>query len=337
MDVEPQFQVPPPPPGAAVASPPTPRPESRRRGGLVVGAIVAVVALVGGVAVFAVTRGGSAEARPLALAFTQGQSQTYQIHQTMDAEIASDVLGDQPMTMDVTQVVGWEVTSVADDGTATIEVSVSEMSGMVNGTSIPSTPVPPIEMVIAPDGRIVSAGGLALGGAGQTQGFGFPGMGQLTPLLPDEGDAVAVGDSWEKEFSQEFPFGEGTIEFTATSTYERNETVDGRKAAVIVTEMTVPLDFTLDFADLLEALGPEATGATGADLSLFDEARIGYGGQGTITQTSFVDLEAKELLRTESSGEFDLAMSFSGIPGLDAAGAAEVAFTGTFTQEMAIL
>jgi hypothetical protein len=56
-------------------------------------------------------------------------------------------------------------------------------------------------------------------------------MGQLTPLLPDEGEMVAVGDSWEKSFSQEFPFGEGTIEFTATSTYERDETVNGREAA----------------------------------------------------------------------------------------------------------
>jgi hypothetical protein len=252
----------------------------------------------------------------------------------MDAEIASDVLGNQPMSMDITQVVGWEVVSVADDGTATIEVTVSEMSGTVNGIELPETPVSPIEMVIAPDGRIVSAGGLALGGAGQTQGFGFPGMGQLTPLLPDEGEIVAVGDTWEKEFSQDFPFGEGTIAFTATSTYERDETVDGREAAVIVTEMTVPMDFTMDFADLLESLGPEAPGLTGADL--LDDAQISYSGEGAIKQTSFVDLEAQELLKTQSSGSFDIVMSFSGIPGLEVAGPAEVAFDGTFTQEMTL-
>jgi len=215
-------------------------------------------------------------------------------------------------------------------------VTVSEMSGTVNGTELPETPIPTIEMVIAPDGRIVSAGGLALGGAGQTQGFGFPGMGQLTPLLPDEGDAVAVGDTWEKNFSQDFPFGEGTIEFAATSTYERDETVNGREAAVIVTEMTVPMDFTLSFADLLESLGSEASGVTGADLSLFDEAVIAYAGEGTITQTSFVDLEAQEVLKTESSGGFDIVMSFTGIPGLEVAGPAEVAFNGTFTQEMTL-
>jgi hypothetical protein len=331
MSDSPQIMIP--------ALPPAPEPSApapSKRKALIAGAIVGTLILITGITVYAFVQGGSAEAQPLALSFTQGQSQTYEIHQTMDADIASDVLGSQPISMDITQVVGWEVVSVADDGTATIEVTVSEMSGTVNGTELPDTPVPPIEIVIAPDGRIVSAGGLALGGAGQTQGFGFPGMGQLTPLLPDEGETVAVGDSWDKSYSQEFPFGEGTIEFTATSTYERDETVNGREAAVIVTEMTVPMEFTLSFADLLEALGPEVTGATGADLSLFEDAQIAYAGEGIIAQTSFVDLEAKELLQTESSGTFEIVMSFTGIPGLEVAGPAEVAFDGTFTQEMAL-
>lgn len=330
MSDAPQSTIPAPPPPPAEPEATTPG----KRRALIAGAIVGALILITGVAVFALTQGDSAEAQPLALSFTQGQSQTYEIHQTMDAEIGSEVLGSQSLTMDMTQVVGWEVVSVADDGTATVSVTVSEMSGTVNGAEIPETPVPPVEIVIAPDGRIVSAGGLALGGAGQTQGFGFPGMGQLTPLLPDAGETVSVGDTWDKEFSQPFPFGEGTIEFTATSTYDRDEEVDGRTAAVIVTEMTVPLDFTMNFADLLESLGPQAAGLTGADL--LGDAEIAYAGQGTITQTSYVDLEAKELLQTDSTGEFDIAMTFTGIPGLDAVGPAEVAFDGTFTQEMTL-
>jgi hypothetical protein len=234
--------------------------------------------------------------------------------------------------MDVTQVMTWQVTSVTDDGTATIEVSVSEMSGTVNGMEIPAAAAatPPIEIVVAPDGRIVSAGGLALGGAGQTQGFGFPGMGQLTPILPDDGEAVAPGDTWTKEFSQDFPFGEGTIEYTATSTYERNETVNGREAAVIVTQMSVPMEFTMHFQDLIDSLGEDlgAAGATGLDA--LSEARVAYSGQGDFTQTSFVDLEAKELLRMESSGAFDISMSFGGVPGFEGA----MDFTGSFTQEL---
>jgi hypothetical protein len=234
--------------------------------------------------------------------------------------------------MDVTQVIGWKVVSVDDAGTATIEVTVSDMSGTVNGTEVPSTPASPIEIRIAADGRVLSAGGLSLGGAGQTQGFGFPGMGQLTPILPDDGDAVSVGDTWDKEFSQDFPFGEGTIDFSATSTYVRNETVNGREAAVIETRMTVPIDATLELAELLDALGPEITGATGgAGLEQLGDGSIAYVGRGTFTQTSFVDLDARELLKTQSRGRFDISMTFEGIPGL-AEGSVEMKFGGSFTQ-----
>jgi hypothetical protein len=234
--------------------------------------------------------------------------------------------------MDVKQVIGWKVLSVDDAGTATIEVTVSDMSGTLNGTEVPSAPSPPIEIRIAADGRVLSAGGLSLGGAGQTQGFGFPGMGQLTPILPDDGDAVSVGDTWDKEFSQDFPFGEGTIDFSATSTYVRNETVNGREAAVIQTQMTVPIDATLDLAELVDALGPEITGATGAaGLDQLGDGSIAYLGRGTFTQTSFVDLDARELLKTQSRGRFDISMTLEGIPGLPE-GSVEMSFAGSFTQ-----
>jgi hypothetical protein len=329
-DVLPTIPDVPPPPPEAPAAPESTRP---RRRGLVAGGIAVAIALVAGALVVVLTQGGgSAEAQPLALSFTQGQSESYAIHQTMDGNISSDLFGDMPLEMDVTQVVSWEVTSVADDGTATIELSVTEMSGSVNGVEVPAAAaqMPPFEIVIAPDGRIVSAGGFALGGAGQTQGFGFPGMGQLTPLLPDEGEAVAPGDTWTKEFSQDFPFGEGTIEYTTTSTYERNEDVDGTEAAVITTEMSIPLDFSFSFQELLDSLGDELVPAGATGIDALADASMSYSGSGEITQTSWVDLEAKALLRVQSSGDFDMSVTFSGVPGFDG----EMAFTGTFTQEL---
>ncbi|HEU5225981.1 MAG TPA: hypothetical protein VFV29_09295, partial [Actinomycetota bacterium] len=102
--------------------------------------------------------------------------------------------------------------------------------------------------------------------------------------------------------------------------------------AVIETEMTVPIDMTLDLAELLDALGPEITGATGAaGLDQLDEGSIAYLGRGTVTQTSFVDLGAQELLKTQSSGRFDISMTLEGIPGLPE-GSAEMNFAGSFTQ-----
>jgi hypothetical protein len=315
------------------APPPAPEPETpTRRRGMIALAVAVVLVVVAGLVAFAITRGDPAEAQPLALSFTQGQERTYDVHQTMDANISSSLFGNEPLSMDVSQVVGWKVVSVDEAGTATIEVTVSDMSGTLNGAEVPSAPAPPIEIQIAADGRVLSAGGLSLGGAAETQGFGFPGMGQLTPILPDDGDAVSVGDTWDKEFSQDFPFGDGTIGFSATSTYVRNETVNDREAAVVETEMSVPIDVTLDLAELLDALGPEITGATGAaGLEQLGDGSIAYVGRGTFTQTSFVDLDAHEMLKTQSRGRFAISMTFEGIPGL-AEGSVEMDFAGSFTQ-----
>jgi len=51
----------------------------------------------------------SANAQPLALSFTPGQSETYTMQMTMDGTMSAGELlgGDQPITMDVTQVVTW--------------------------------------------------------------------------------------------------------------------------------------------------------------------------------------------------------------------------------------
>ena len=321
--------LPPPPDG------PQAEPEPRHRRWIVPVAIGVAVLLIAGVAWFAINRGDTAEAQPLALSFTQGQEQAYAIHTTMDAQMSSDAFGDEQLDMDLSQTVSWKVTSVDRDGTATIRVTVSELSGSLNGEDVPQTDIPPLEMKIAADGRVLSAGGIAFGGSPDTQGFGFPGMEQLTPILPDQGERVSVGDTWEKTVSQDFPFGDGTVEFTASSTYARNESVNGREAAVIQTEMSVPLDLTISLSELLKALGPELSGVTGApgDLGELADASIAYDGRGSLSKTSWVDLQAEELLKTESNGDFDIDLGFQGIPGIGDA-PVDISFTGTFTQSL---
>lgn len=323
----------PPPPAAVQAAPVAEALPKRRNTGLIVGAIVAVLVVLGGLIAFNLPVGdeGSASAQPLTLAFTPGQSETYTTHMTMDGQMdAGELLGgSQPVVMDVTQRVTWVVDSVDGDGVATVSVTVDEMSGTVNGIAIPdeSASAEPIQMQIAADGRILTAGGMSFAGAGQTGGASFPGLGQMTPLLPD--GPVEPGDSWTKDFSQEVPFGEGTIEFTSTSTLERYEDVDGVNAAVITTDFTVPMDFTIDFGELLGAMsGTEGmpTGATG-----FGDAQITYGGNGSFSQTAWVDPEAKEMLKMTSSGSFDMTMAFSG---LDIFEGQSIGFTGDFTQDL---
>jgi hypothetical protein len=332
---QPDLPPPPPPPvGSETWATHRPEPARRRPRGLLVGALVAALALVAGVVVAAVLggRGSSAAARPLALSFTPGDRETYRFRFTMDGTLdAGELLGETPLDMDVTEVLTWEVTDVDEDGVATIRVTVEELSGTVNGVEAPTDPsqLPAFDMRIAPDGRVLEAGGLSFAGADVASGASFPGMGQMTPLLPDH--PVAPGDRWTTSFSQDNPFGEGEISYEATSTFEREEELDGVRVAVIRTEMTTPVDLTISFDDLLAAMGadvadsPEAEGLRGVE--------IVYGGKGSITQRAWVDLEAERTLKVASSGTFDMTMTFHG---LDALEGQEMGFRGDLTIELRV-
>jgi hypothetical protein len=95
--------------------------------------------------------------------------------------------------------------------------------------------------------------------------------------------------------------------------------------------MDVPLDFTVNVGELLDAVGSgdARTGATGLDL--LRDATLTYDGAGTISQTSWVDLDAKELLRSRSSGRFDISVGLAGVPGFDGT----LRFSGSFSQDVA--
>ncbi|HEX5949582.1 MAG TPA: hypothetical protein VFZ96_01155 [Actinomycetota bacterium] len=332
----------PPPPAPVVPTPQAPpvtdtwaaqAPQAHRRPvGLIVGAVVVVLALVAGFVAFASLGGDeqSASAQPLSLVFAEGENRTYTLHMTMDGQLEADEMlgGSQALEMDMTQTMTLDVVSVNDDGVATVRVTIEDVSGSVNGIEMPESAadIPSIDMQIAPDGRVLTAGGLSFAGFDQTGGAGFPGMGQMTPLLPD--GPVEPGDTWTEEFSQDIPFGEGSIEYTATNTLERYEDVEGVEAAVVTSSYTVPMDFRIDFDELLESMGGGhgITGATG-----MAGASISYVGEGSFVMTSWVAREAKELLKMSSSGSFDMTMAFGGVPGLDAA---EMAFAGDFTYRL---
>lgn len=294
------------------ASPSGPaEPEKRRRPLPIVAAILALALIAGG-ATFFFLRSGPAPSGPAAslrLAFDRGDRTTYDIHMTMDGTMDLGPMGQQPLTVDMTESVGWKVVKVDADGVATVRVSVNGVTGSANGV-----PLPPgsadrsMTFRVTPDGQIVDGNGLAFGSTGSSGLGGFPGMDQVTPILPPH--EVAPGDEWDKRFEQSFPFGDGTIEYTAHSTFDRYEQVGGVRAAVITTSYTVPLDFSIDLGDLAKAMGENAGSLSalgGKDLTMT------YGGSGTFTQTSWLDVAGKQVLKSSSHGDFDMTVSFPGL------------------------
>ncbi|MEX2406923.1 MAG: hypothetical protein WD834_06250, partial [Actinomycetota bacterium] len=210
-------------------------------------------------------------------------------------------------------------------------------SASINGFEAPSSELvsPPVEMRVAPDGRILSIDDVSFAGLEQGglpgQG-GMPGMDQVTPLLPEDGAPVAPGDTWDTSYSQDFPFGEGSIDYDVHSTYLRNQEVGGVDAAVIRSTMTVPLDFSFRMKDLA-AFIEEQEDVSEKELSELRHATMAIEGALEFDMTSFVDFEAQKLLRSQSAGTFDFTMEFAGFPDFEGT----VSFDdGTFTQEMAI-
>jgi hypothetical protein len=315
--------------------PPPPPERGRRRAPLMV-AIGLVVALVAGVATFLLAGAGSPSSPPgpegsagptetsLALAFQRGQAVTYEIDMTMDGTMHIGGLGPQDITMVMNETVSWKTVKVNADGVATIRVTVRDVSGVVNGMAVPVQDVPQsATMRITPDGRILTAGGVTFAAVEGSQPSEFPGMGQMTPILPDR--PVGPGDTWHRTFSQRFPFAQGALRYTTDSTFLRYEATAGVRAAVIETKLDLPLQFTFKLGELLRA-----TGASGPEVRELGDASIRFGGHGAFTMTSWMDPMVKSLLKSSSRGRFDMTMAFLGAP--DAPGTFR--FTGSFTQDL---
>lgn len=315
-------------PGWSTAPPPPPAP--RRVPVFLLGAVSLVIVVVAGLLVVRSVRPERpVDLRTIALAFTRGQTSSYRLSMSWDGTMSTGGAGDQPMDLVLGETITWTVMDVSSDGVATIRAEISDVTGSFNGASMPagSTSVPAITMRIAPDGRVLDAGGLAFGSEGTSSGLGLPGMGQVTPLLPDH--TVSPGDTWDTHFSQPNPFGTGAFTYDAHSRLEGYEDVDGMRAARIRSDLRMPFDFDVDLTRLLGAMGTAPSGSTG--LAALGNATFHYGGSGSFTQTAWVDLDAKQMVKTDSAGSFEMKISLAGVPQMSTD---EIDFQGRFTQSM---
>jgi hypothetical protein len=321
-----EVPVPPPPPQAPTSDLILGLPSGGpiRRWGRVAIAAAALLALVAGAIVFLLPRGSGGTA--FALQYSTGQTLRYQMTMTMDAHLTSTDLGlDQPVKGTFEMTFSMRVVSVDGAGTATIDVTLVKGSATVGGQTTRLPKGFHTQVGIAKDGQLVSGGGLsaAIGGSG----FGPPGSDQFTPLLPDH--PVVPGDTWSKDFDVPFPFGGGSLQYRTRNELVRYEDVAGVRTAVIQSDVTVPLDFTLDLRSLMEA-----TGQSTSDFPSGSDPKIAYGGQMVFSATDWFDpasgQEVKELL----NGNMDMRMTFKGFPASSGSPLGEVRLSGTMTVAM---
>ena len=120
---------------------------------------------------------------------------------------------------------------------------------------------------------------------------------------------MSPGDSWDKTFDSDLPYGMGHVHFVTHSTYVKNEDVDGVTTSVIASKMSLPLHMKVDLAKMLKEMGSSTPG-----LPAGSHPVVTYGGHVSGTTTGWFDPSTRELVKTSANVQFRMSMTFRGMP-----------------------
>jgi hypothetical protein len=273
------------------------------------------------VALFTVACGATAaHAQTLALAYHAGDVHKYAFHATSSEQISA--AGTTiPVTVDMTATETTTVKSVDSSGVADVTVDLGaivikeQANGATNSTS--GMTLPPEEIKIAADGRILSINGMTSSGAfpfGMGLGIGMGGT-LVSAVLPDA--AVKPGDTWSKDYDQANPLGTGNIHVTSKSKYLRDESFQGVFAAVVETTSDGTVDFTIDTSSSGTVTSPGLPLPAGA----FGGMRgITIKGTTTSDVTTWIDPGSHRILKSHMTSSTTGSMTFVLAPDAATAG-----------------
>lgn len=243
-----------------------------------------------------------AQAHTVSLAYKAGDTYKYGLHIVMKYTIAASGLS-VPFNLEVSAKESIAVKSVDAGGTADLGITVTDMSlkTALNGTTntTTTTTAQSLDMKVAKDGRIISINGTAFdsssfGGVSGVQG------GLISAILPD--NPVKPGDTWTKNFDQPNPFGVGSSHVTSNNTYLRDENND----AVIESRIKGTIDMTIDASAMAGQTGSPLVPPAGTSSGV---EGITIKGTSMSDVTSWIDLNAKRLVKTHSTGSVEATLT----------------------------
>lgn len=259
-----------------------------------------------------------AHAQTLTLGFKQGDHYSYSLHFNGTFTVQAGAIS-QDVKFDAKANETVAITSVESDGTADVTITFAKLTVTTTGkspdgststtTTTETSALPPQQLKVAPDGRVLSVNGESISA---TSPFGVLVGGDLAyAVLPDT--AVKPGDKWSKSYDQASPGGGSTVHVTSNSTYLRDESFHGVNAAVVETKSTAV--FSMSFG----SIGPPAPSAPSPPAGTPGiPSGVGSAGmQGTVTSdtTSWIDPSAHRVLK--STMKASLKASITGIEGTE--------------------
>jgi hypothetical protein len=137
---------------------------------------------------------------------------------------------------------------------------------------------------------------------------------------------VSPGATWRTTFSQQIPFADTPIQVTGRNTLVNYDRVGGSASAVVTSDITMPLELSIDARKLLASAGGKVD-------PKMAKANIGISGAISLFQTSWLDPVAKEFTESSVLGHVDIAVNVDGTDS-SVAGQAGGRFQGTLTVQI---
>jgi hypothetical protein len=209
----------------------------------------------------------------------------------------------EPVTVDMTAIETEIVQSVDSSGIADITIKLTDVTvktTVAGQSSTSTTAVPPEDIKVGSDGRVLGINGLAFSGGSPFGAVGGGGTGSA--IFPD--GSVKPGDTWSKAYDQTNPLGTGAVHVTTTSKYMGDQTINGTQTALVATAINTPMDMTIDFSTLGQMTGSAAT------LPITGLQGMAIKGTQVAHVSTWLDAKAHRIVKSTTSSVIDASFSF---------------------------
>jgi hypothetical protein len=287
-------------------------PEPQRRASGLRTVLLIVVPLVLLAAIVAAVIGGSSGSSSrgtfLSLGFgDKGSTSLYRSQRVMRGYVQVSTGSQSPFELSMTEMDTVRVAARA--GAATKLDLASNDWGSFNGQTLQPVAID-TSVVLGSDGRITSGGKIPLTTSQGNIG-GMPGTDLFLPILPDH--PVEAGDTWDVSYRRPFAIPDGgALEYQTTNKLVRFDSVAGTRTAVVSTTGRVPLDVTVDLAEV-RRLAPDLVNQLITSLQLTRQAKFKYRGVVTYQLRSTLDTASHQLLTSRVNGTAHMRVTVSGV------------------------
>lgn len=286
---------------------------------------------------------GSGDDITLRYSYAAGDTWTHELTTVTNGSVEGAGGDDAAVAETTKSRVVTSVTTVDDDGVATLEVTYETLEMTSGGEPVDLTGQEPqkITMTIDKTGKVLSAEGAegsdaasALMSSGMPLDFADLSNQFSNLMFPSDGTAK-VGEQWESTASMPLTGMDQEIAVTTKAELTGVSTENGRETATIDFATTVPMDLTLDLGAMLQAMmeGFGDEDLLGGDMEFVMTLK----GDIELPGTATIDRATGQTISTTSEGTMKIEMEITEAPEFMVPESERGPFTMNMTMTMTLI